>query len=234
MKRIFVYAFAAVLLATAGFAEDQTVLKTETDRLSYSIGMNLGSGFKAQSIEVNTAVLMQGIKDAMSGGKALMTDDEIRASLTAFQSQLQAKQAANQEKMASENKAKGEGFLAENKKKEGVVTTASGLQYKIITPGTGPKPKETDTVVTHYKGTLIDGTEFDSSYKRNEPATFQVNQVIKGWTEALQLMPVGSKWMLFVPANLAYGDHGAAGVIGPNETLVFEVELLSIQEPAKQ
>ena len=233
MNRILVFAVALALLATAGYAEDQAVLKTESDRLSYSIGMNLGSGFKAQSIEINSEVLLRGIKDAMSGAKPLMTDEEIRAALTAFQSKLQAKQAAAQEKSASENKAKGEGFLAENKKKEGIVTTASGLQYKVIKQGTGPKPKETDTVVTHYKGTLIDGTEFDSSYKRNEPATFAVNAVIKGWTEALQLMPVGSKWELYIPSTLAYGDHGAAGVIGPNETLIFEVELLSIQEPAK-
>lgn len=236
MKTILVCAFAVALLAAVGFAEEQAaILKTETDRLSYSIGMNIGTGLKTQSIEINSDILLRGIKDAMSGAKPLMTEEEIRAALSAFQSQLQAKHAAMQEKAASENKAKGDAFLAENKKKEGVVVLPSGLQYKILKEGTGPKPKETDTVTTHYRGTLIDGTEFDSSYSRNEPATFPVKGVIKGWTEALQLMPVGSKWQLFIPSILAYGDRGAGGgKIGPNETLIFEVELISIKEAVKQ
>ena len=250
MKKIIMCALAAVVVSAALYAQTKTTqtapaaqskssqtapaasspLKTEKDRLSYSIGMNLGAGLKEQGIDVNSDMLLRGIKDAISDGKPLMTDEEIRASLSTLKSQLQAKQAALQEKAASENKAKGDKFLADNKAKEGVVALPSGLQYKILKAGTGPKPKPTDTVTTHYKGTLLDGTQFDSSYDRNEPATFPVGGVIKGWTEALQLMPVGSKWQLFIPAELAYGERGAANVIGPNETLIFEVELLSIQD----
>lgn len=250
MKKIIMCALVAVLVSAALYAQNKktqtapaaqskssqtapassSLLKTEKDRLSYSIGMNLGAGLKEQAIDVNSDMLLRGIKDAISDGKPLMTDEEIRASLSTLKSQLQAKQAAIQEKAASENKAKGDKFLAENKTKEGVVALPSGLQYKILKAGTGAKPKATDTVTTHYKGTLLDGTQFDSSYDRNEPATFPVSGVIKGWTEALQLMPVGSKWQLFIPAELAYGERGAAQVIGPNETLIFEVELLSIQD----
>lgn len=242
------YAFVAILLVSAGFAQTQTSpakpaqtapasnspLKTELDRLSYSIGMNLGTGLKEQAVEVNSEMLLRGIKDGMSGAKALMTDDEIRTSLGNLKTQLQAKQAAMQQKKGTENKAKGDKFLAENKTKEGVVTLPSGLQYKVLKQGDGPKPTATDTVTTNYRGTLVDGTQFDSSYDRKQPATFPVGGVIKGWTEALQLMPVGSKWQLFIPPNLAYGEQGAANVIGPNETLIFEVELISIQQPEKK
>jgi FKBP-type peptidyl-prolyl cis-trans isomerase FklB len=245
MKTIAMCALAVFLFAATGNAQTQSApaqtapakqspLKTDLDRISYSIGMNLGSGLKEQAIQINTEILIRGIKDAMSGTKPLMTDDEIRASLDALKGQLQAKHAAMQEKLSGENKMKGEKFLAENKAKEGVVTLPSGLQYKVLKQGAGPKPTATDTVTTHYRGTLIDGTQFDSSYDRKEPATFPVSGVIKGWTEALQLMPVGSKWQLFIPSSLAYGDRGAANVIGPNETLIFDVELLSIQEPQKK
>lgn len=157
-----------------------------------------------------------------------MTENEVKEVMTAFQKGLAAKQAEKMKVIGEKNSKEGETFLAENKKKEGVKTTASGLQYKVITPGKGPMPKDTDTVSVNYRGTLIDGTEFDSSYKRGEAVSFPVNGVIKGWTEALQMMKVGSKWQLFIPSNLAYGDRGAGGQIGPNATLIFEVELLSI------
>jgi FKBP-type peptidyl-prolyl cis-trans isomerase FklB len=158
-----------------------------------------------------------------------MTDDEVKATMTALQADMRKKQGEKMQQLAETNKKAGEDFLAANKAKEGVVTLPSGLQYKILTAGNGPKPVVTDSVVCNYKGTLLDNTEFDSSYKRGQPATFPVGQVIKGWTEALQLMPVGSKWQLFIPSDLAYGPRGSAPTIGPNSTLIFEVELLSIK-----
>jgi FKBP-type peptidyl-prolyl cis-trans isomerase len=171
------------------------------------------------------------MKDALSGNKTLLTEEEARSALMQLQSEMQAKMQAKQAAEGEANKKEGDAFLAANKTKEGVVTLPSGLQYKILTPGSGPKPTPTDSVVCNYKGTLINGTEFDSSYKRGEPATFPVTGVIKGWTEALQLMPVGSKWQLFVPADLGYGPRGTpGGPIGPNSTLIFEVELMSIKE----
>jgi FKBP-type peptidyl-prolyl cis-trans isomerase FklB len=171
----------------------------------------------------------RGLKDALAGGKTLLTDDEAQATMVALQNDVRARQQGQMQQVAEKNKKDGEAFLAANAGKEGVVRLPSGLQYKILTPGTGPKPSATDSVVCNYRGTLIDGTEFDSSYKSGHPATFGVGRVIKGWTEALQLMPVGSKWQLFVPAQLAYGDRGAGADIGPNATLIFEVQLLSIE-----
>ena len=184
---------------------------------------------KQNAVDVDPTIVLQGLKDGLTGGKALLSDDEVKAVLTALQAHLRqmADEKANQ--LGEANKKEGESFLAANKEKEGVVTLPDGLQYKILTPGTGPKPTTADTVVCNYKGTLINGTEFDSSYKRGEPASFAVGQVIHGWTEALQLMPVGSKWQLFIPAEMAYGTRGAGADIGPNATLIFEVELLSIQ-----
>src|SRR5580658_7452722 len=211
-----------------------SAFKTQKDKISYAIGMNIGTTLHRQSVEVDPKVLQQGLEDALSGGKTLLSDDEARATLTEFQTEMRKKM---QEKMQAEgeaNKKDGAAFLAANKAKDGVVTLPSGLQYKILTPGTGPKPTATDSVICNYRGTLIDGKEFDSSYKRGQPATFPVSGVIKGWTEALQLMPVGSKWQLFVPSDLAYGDRGAGPDIGPGATLVFEVELLSIQEKPKE
>lgn len=205
------------------------VLQDQKAKVSYSIGLNFGNNLKQQSIEVDTAILARGIQDALSGAHALMTEDEIRQCMTQFQQDMATKQREKAGMEADKNMREGEAFLSENKNKEGVVTLASGLQYKVVTAGTGPTPKLTDTVTTHYRGTLIDGTEFDSSYKRNQPATFEVNGVIPGWTEALQLMHVGSKWQLFIPANLGYGPRGAGGKIGPNATLVFEIELLGIK-----
>jgi FKBP-type peptidyl-prolyl cis-trans isomerase len=205
------------------------LLKTQKDKVSYAVGMNLGNNLHRQSVEVDPAILLQGLKDSLAGGNTLMTDDEARATLTQLQEELRKKQEAKMQQAGEENKKEGDAFLAANKTKEGVVSLPSGLQYKILKEGTGPKPTATDSVVCNYRGTLIDGKEFDSSYKRGQPATFPVNQVIKGWTEALQLMPAGSKWQLFVPSDLAYGTRGAGADIGPNATLIFEVELLSIQ-----
>jgi FKBP-type peptidyl-prolyl cis-trans isomerase FklB len=203
-------------------------LKTDKDKLSYAVGMNIGRSIHSQSMEIDPAILLRGLKDEMAG-KTVMTDME--AHNTLMQAQQEAKKKADETRQASmePNKKAGDAFLAANKTKEGVVTLPSGLQYKILKEGTGPKPTPADSVVCNYRGTLIDGKEFDSSYKRGQPATFPVGQVIKGWTEALQLMPVGSKWQLFVPPDLAYGDRGAGPDIGPGATLIFEVELISIK-----
>lgn len=220
------------LLSSSVYAADKSDLKTQKDKVSYSIGLDIGRNLKDQSIEVDPKLLSQGIQDAISG-KHLLTDEEIQKVMSTFREEIQAKAAAQAKVVGDKNLKEGDAFLAENKKKKGVVTLPSGLQYKILTAGTGKKPKATDTVTTNYKGTLIDGTEFDSSYKRGEPASFPVEGVIPGWTEALKLMPVGSKWQLVVPPSLAYGPRGAGQAIGPNATLIFEVELLSIQEAGK-
>ena len=213
-------------------------LKTRKEKFSYALGMNIGSGLganlKKQSVEVDTNLVSQGLKDAMSDGKTRLTQEEAQAVLTEVQNEVRKQQQEKTQQAAATNKTEGEAFLAANKDKEGVVTLPSGLQYKILTAGTGPKPTASDSVVCNYRGTLINGTEFDSSYKRGQPATFGVGQVIKGWTEALQLMPVGSKWQIFVPSGLAYAERGAGAEIGPNATLSFEVELLSIEEKAKE
>jgi len=217
-------------IAAPALAADSAAPTSKKDKISYSIGMDIGSSLKRQGLDLNADELAAGLKDSLSGGKTKLTSDEVKQILTDFQQELQAKAKERAEQLGEKNKKDGEAFLAENKKKAGVKTLPSGLQYKVITEGKGANPKETDTVTTNYKGTLIDGTEFDSSFKRGEPATFPVNGVIKGWTEALQLMKVGSKWQLFIPPDLAYGPRGAGQVIGPNSTLVFEVELLSIGE----
>jgi FKBP-type peptidyl-prolyl cis-trans isomerase FklB len=210
------------------------VLKTEKDKTSYALGMNIGKGLHKDSVDIDPDVFARGMKDALAGGKTLMTDEEAQATLTALQNQFRKKQEVVRQQAGETNKKEGEAFLAANKAKEGVVTLPSGLQYEILKEGTGPKPSTTDTVVCNYRGMLVEGKEFDSSYKRGQAATFPVGQVIKGWSEALQLMPVGSKWELFVPSDLAYGDRGGpGGDIGPNATLVFEVELLSIQGKAQ-
>lgn len=203
-------------------------LKDQKDKVSYALGMNLAANLKSQSIEVDPNLVAQAMKDYLAG-KTLMTDDESRATLVQLQNDLRAKQEQERQKMADDNKKEGDTFLAANKTKEGVVATPSGLQYKVLTQGTGPKPTAGDTVTCNYKGTLINGKEFDSSYKRGQPAEFPVSGVIRGWTEALQLMPVGSKYQLFIPADLAYGIRGAGPDIGPNSTLIFEVELISIK-----
>jgi FKBP-type peptidyl-prolyl cis-trans isomerase FklB len=208
---------------------DESAPKTVIEKVSYGIGLNIGKNFKKDGIEVDLELLVKGVKDALAGSKPLLSDAEIREAMTAIQKELQAKQADRAKNAGEKNKKEGEDFLAENKKKEGVKTTKSGLQYKVIKAGTGKTPKAADTVVTHYRGTLIDGTAFDSSYDRGEPATFPVGKVIKGWTEALQLMTVGSKWQLFIPSALAYGEDGAGDDIGPNSVLIFEIELVAIK-----
>ncbi|MCL5024772.1 MAG: FKBP-type peptidyl-prolyl cis-trans isomerase [Nitrospirae bacterium] len=235
MKAVWTVVLAVLLLAGQAYAEEKASLGSEKDKISYTIGVDIGHNLKKQSIEVNPDLISQGIKDALSGGKLLMGDEEMQATKSAFRQEMMKKQAEQREKLSEKNKKEGEAFLAENKKKEGVKTLPSGLQYKMITEGKGKSPKATDTVTVNYRGTFIDGTEFDSSFKRGQPATFPVNGVIPGWTEALQLMKEGSKWQIFIPSKLAYGDKGAGGLIGPDATLIFEVELLSVKEtPAKE
>jgi FKBP-type peptidyl-prolyl cis-trans isomerase len=204
-------------------------LKTQKEKLSYAIGMEMAKGVKSQGIEVDPALLLQGIKDEMAGGKTLMSEDELRTVIGELQEEMKQKQMQAMEAAADENKKLGDAYLADNGKKEGVVTLPSGLQYKIITAGQGKKPVETDTVLCNYKGTFLDGTEFDSSAQAGKPVPFEIKTVIPGFKEALQLMPVGSKWQIVVPSDLAYGTHGAGNVIGPNATLIFEIELVSIQ-----
>jgi FKBP-type peptidyl-prolyl cis-trans isomerase FklB len=204
-------------------------LATDKQKESYALGMNIARRLKDQPVDLDKAALVQGFKDELTGGKMQLTDAEATVELKKLSDEAQQKQQEQEKATAEANMKEGEAFLAANKTNEGVVVLPSGLQYKIETQGTGPKPTASDTVVCNYRGTFINGTEFDSSYKRGQPTTFQVGGVIKGWTEALQLMPVGSKWQLFIPPDLAYGPRGAGGVIGPNATLVFEVELLSIK-----
>jgi FKBP-type peptidyl-prolyl cis-trans isomerase FklB len=209
-------------------------LKTQKDKASYAIGLNIGKSMHKDSVDIDPSILLRGLRDGLAGSKPLLTDDEARAAMVTLQSEMRKKQEEKMLVQGEANKKEGETFLADNKTKDGVVTLPSGLQYKILKEGAGPKPAATDTVVCNYKGTLLDNTEFDSSYKRGQPATFPVSGVIKGWTEALQLMPVGSKWQLFIPSELAYGARGGpGGGIGPNATLLFEVELMSIQPKAE-
>jgi len=213
-------------------------LTTKKQKFSYALGMSIGTqvggNLKKQSVEVDPNLVSQGMKDALSGAKPRLTQEEAQAVLTEMQNEVRKEQQEKMQQASAKNKTEGEAFLAANKSKEGVVTLPDGLQYKILTAGNGPKPTASDSVVCNYRGTLISGTEFDSSYKRGQPATFGVSQVIKGWTEALQLMPVGSKWQLFIPSSLAYGERGAGADIGPDATLIFEVELISIQEKPKE
>jgi len=217
------------MLVNPGHAEE-SLLKTKKDKVSYAIGMDIGKNLKKQPVELNPEAISQGLWDSFTDGKALLTEKEYLDTMTAFRNEMQQKQTAQMKEAGDRNKIEGEKFLADNKKKEGVITTASGLQYKVMTKGSGVSPKSTDTVSVHYKGTLIDGKEFDSSYRRGQPASFPVKGVIKGWTEALQLMKVGAKWQLFIPSELAYGERGAGRDIGPNSTLIFDVELISIKE----
>jgi FKBP-type peptidyl-prolyl cis-trans isomerase len=206
----------------------QTAPESQADKTSYAIGAQIAAGIKSQGIDVNPAMVAQGVRDALAGAKLLMTDEEIAAVMTTLQQQMKQKQQGALAAMLEKNKKDGDAFLAENAKKEGVVTLPSGLQYKIITAGEGKKPTDGDTVVCHYRGTLLNGKEFDSSYG-GDPATFGVKDVIPGFREAIKLMPVGSKWQLFIPASLAYGERGAGNAIEPNTTLIFEIELLSIK-----
>jgi len=211
-----------------------TTLETQKDKVSYIIGWDIGNNLKRQSIDVNFNALTKGLKNALSGTKPLLTENEMQEVMSNFQKEMQTKQTEMRKKIADKNKKEGEEFLAKNKTNKNVITLPSGLQYKVIKEGTGERPQITDTVTVHYRGTLIDGTEFDSSYKRGQPATFPVNGVIKGWTEALQLMKTGSRWELYIPSELAYGQQGAGQNIGPNCVLIFDVELLSIEKKDNQ
>ena len=218
-----------ISLPALASAQEAPALKTEKDMLSYAMWMDLGNQLKRQSVEIDPAVFDRGLKDALSGGKTLLTEEEAKVALGELRKAITTRQAEAAKVAGEKNKAEGEAFLAANKAKEGVVTLPSGLQYKVLTTGTGTKPTLNDTVVCQYRGTLVNGKEFDSSYKRKEPATFPVKSVIKGWTEVLQLMPVGSKWQVFIPSALAYGERGAGADIGPNATLIFEIELVAIK-----
>jgi FKBP-type peptidyl-prolyl cis-trans isomerase FklB len=235
-RQIILISLSSIFFMTAlALGEEQVLLRDKADRVSYALGMNIGNRFKQQSIDVNIDVFLKGLKDELSGGKRLLSDEEYIETLTALSKEVAAKQAEAIKKLGDKNKQESEQFLAENKKKEGVKTLPSGLQYKVIKEGSGKSPKEKDTVTVNYQGTLVNGNEFDSSYRRGEPATFPVDGVIRGWTEALQLMKEGAKWQLFIPSDLAYGEKGAGGgLIGPNAMLIFDVELISIQGSAKK
>jgi FKBP-type peptidyl-prolyl cis-trans isomerase FklB len=245
-KTVFLGAVGAVALAIGGAysmgilpgaAQDAAVLETEHQQRSYALGMSQANGFRKNSFDVDVDLFSQGLKDALAGGKTLLTEEQSRVIVAALQGELKDRQIARQRDEARtlgvKNTGAGEAFLAANKENEGVVTLESGLQYKILKAGDGKKPTINDIVVVNYRGTLIDGTEFDSSQKRG-PTSLPVNKLIQGWSDALQLMPVGSKWQLFVPPNLAYGERAMGRVIGPNATLIFEVELLGIKEVAAQ
>ncbi len=203
---------------------------TQKEKLSYAIGMEMGKGVKAQGIDVDSTILMKGLKDALTDAKPQMSEAELKQVITALQQEMRQKQMQAEEAAAMENKTKGDAFLAANAKKDGVVALPDGLQYKVLTAGQGKKPSEDDTVLCNYKGTFLDGTEFDSSARAGKPVPFEVKNVIPGFKEVLQLMPVGSKWQVFIPPTLAYGERGAGNVIGPNSTLIFEVEVVSIED----
>jgi len=232
VKTIFFLFFTTVIFFTqiAAFAAEGDIkeLTTENDKISYALGFNIGNNIQ-ESYSLNLEAFFQGIKDS-KGGSNMLSDEQMQQSLMAFQQQMQQNQVEAMKIKAEQNKVTGRAFLEANKTKEGVKTLPSGLQYKVIKNGDGASPKASDTVNCHYKGTTIDGKEFDSSYKRGRPASFQLDAVIKGWSQALLLMKTGSKWMLYVPEDLAYGDKGAGKAIEPGSTLIFEVELLDIQE----
>jgi len=227
MKKFASVVVAVVLTGVnmSGAASEKVELKTDQEKNGYSVGYDIGRSLQRQLADVDAESMARGLKDAMNGIAPVLPDEEIQQRFATVRQE-------SAKKIVEKNKKDGEAFLAKNKGAKGVKTTASGLQYKVITAGKGKRPTAEDTVTVNYRGTLIDGTEFDSSYKRNQPATFPVKGVIAGWTEALPLMKEGSKWILYIPANLAYGERGAGHMIGPNSTLIFEVELLSIGKPA--
>ncbi len=239
MKKIILVLLSIVLISSA-FAQKKSTkapksskpaveLKTMMDSISYTLGVNIGKSIQKDKLELDLNLFFKGTNDLVSGAPVLLTDEQMKSLMDRFGQLMMEKQQQLAKEVAAKNKAAGVAFLAENKKKEGVTTTASGLQYKVITKGTGKIPTAQDTVVAHYKGSLITGTEFDNSFKRNEPATFAVTGIIKGWQEALQIMPVGSKWEIYVPSELGYGDQGYGQVIPPGAALIFEIELISIK-----
>ncbi|HSB06937.1 MAG TPA: FKBP-type peptidyl-prolyl cis-trans isomerase, partial [Thermodesulfobacteriota bacterium] len=220
-----------VFLFSLCSAQEKLQLKDQKDKESYSLGYQFGQSLKTQGVDIDLDIYTNGIKDGLKGSASAMSQEEIRSTIMELQKRLAAARQKELKEKAAKNLAEGKAFLEENGKKEGVKTLPDGLQYKVLTEGSGKMPKATDTVKVHYRGTLIDGTEFDSSYKKGQPATFRADKVIKGWTEALQLMKEGSKWQLFIPPELAYGER-SMGQIPPNSTLVFEVELLFIGDSA--
>lgn len=230
MKYLTLTLISATMIAGALFAQENAMIKDETDRINYSLGYQIGGDFKRQGVEIRPELVVKGIQDALSGAEAKMTPEEMKRTLVELTQKIIADQEAAQLREAEENLALGKAFLEANGKKEGVVTLPSGLQYKVTRQGTGASPSGTDKVTVQYKGTLVDGTEFDSSYKRGQPAIFQANQVIAGWNEALQLMKVGDRWELFIPAALAYGNRSIGDIIKPNSVLIFEVELLAVEK----
>ncbi|KTC67986.1 macrophage infectivity potentiator (Mip) [Legionella birminghamensis] len=230
MKMKLVAAATMGLAMSTAIAASDVTLSTDMDKLSYSIGADLGKNFKKQGIEINPTAMAKGLQDGMSGSQLMLTEDQMKEVLNNFQKDLMAKRNAEFSKKSEENKAKGETFLSQNKSKEGVVSLPSGLQYKIIETGSGAKPAKDDTVTVEYTGRTIDGQVFDSTDKSGKPATFKVSQVIPGWTEALQLMPAGSTWEIYIPSGLAYGPRSVGGPIGPNETLIFKIHLISVKK----
>ena len=223
---------AVVLVAGQAHAGEKVTLKTQKDKISYIIGLNIGTNLKNQDVAVDADAFAEGLRDGLNSAKPALSETEMRDIMTAFNKKMREKRGKEMKKLAAKDEEEGNKFLAANKKKKGVVTLPSGLQYKVIKEGKGKSPTINDVVTVNYRGTLIDGKEFDSSYKRGKPATFPVKGVIKGWTEALQLMKPGAKWDLYIPPQLAYGSRGAGGLIGPESTLIFEVELLSVKKGA--
>ncbi len=229
MKTLWISVLCLVLVACQSNTQDKVTLKTQRDTVSYGIGTDIGKNLKVQQIEVNAQALAKGIADAITGGTMMLTDQQIQECMTRFQRELMAKAEEKSKVLGEKNKKESETFLTANKSKEDVKTTPSGLQYKVEKMGDGVKPKPEQNVTVHYKGSLIDGTEFDNTYKRGEPTSFQLNGFIKGWTEGLQLMPVGSKFTFYIPAELGWGVAGAGNAVPPNAALIFEVELLSVK-----
>jgi FKBP-type peptidyl-prolyl cis-trans isomerase FklB len=228
-KVFFPLAIAATLLSSAAFADDAAnTLKTDEDRISYTVGVETGRNFKKQGFEFDAQLFLRGMQDGRSGQKTLIPEKEMRKVLSAFQSQVRQTMAANRKAASDENRQKSADFLAANKTKDGVITLASGLQYKVVKAGNGRKPLDSDTVLVEYRGTLMSGVEFDST-EAGHPATLRASQVIPGWKEALKLMPIGAKWQLFVPPSMAYGERGVGTEIGPNELLMFDMELVDIK-----
>jgi len=227
MSTQFICLFLASVLPAAAAQEKE--LESDQDKVSYLIGRNIGQTIKQDGLDLDVETLVDGLRDGLAGNESKVTEAEAEKVMAAFQARMQAEAASKAEAEGKANAVAAEEFLTNNKKREQVTTTDSGLQYEILNKGEGPKPGASDTVSVHYHGTLLDGTVFDSSVKRGQPASFAVNQVIAGWTEVLQLMPTGSKWKVVIPSELAYGKNGAGSAIGPNETLVFEIELLAIE-----
>ncbi len=228
MKYLILTTLAVALFFSISFAAETPKIENENDKVNYSLGYQIGGDLKREGVELKSELVVKGIQDAIAGTNPLMTPQDMRIVLVDLKKRIEKAEREKFVKDSIKNLAEGDAFLSENAKKEGVQVLPSGLQYRVVREGSGAAPKATDTVTVHYRGTLIDGTEFDSSYKRNTPASFQLDRVIRGWTEALQLMKEGAKWELFIPAKLAYGERGAGTGIPPNSALIFEVELISV------